>query len=261
MSSIPVGQLPYAGVLDREDLELGQADDVGGYGRAKHYLDFVLALVLLVLTSPLILIAALLVKLMSRGPVIYSQVRVGKEGQLFTIYKMRTMIHNCESGTGARWCVPGDARITPVGQFLRKTHLDELPQLWNILRGEMSLVGPRPERPEFVVKLRAALPAYSDRLTVRPGLTGLAQLQLPPDTDLDSVRRKLAYDLEYVRHYSLWLDLRLIVGTAFKVLAFPVPLTRLLLVLPTLSFGDTSPVESIARALHGPQIEPSFSNM
>src|SRR5207253_4196733 len=142
-------------------------------------------------------------------PVFYSQIRLGRGGKPFAIYKIRTMTHNCEKVSGAQWSTPGDARITPVGRFLRKTHLDELPQLWNVLRADMSLVGPRPERPEFVPKLEHALPRYRDRLAVRPGVSGLAQVQLPPDTDLASVRRKLAHDLFYVERMSFWLDLRI----------------------------------------------------
>ena len=137
-------------------------------------------------------------KLTSPGPAFYTQTRVGQGGRPFTIYKLRTMIHNCESLTGPRWCMPGDPRVTPAGWLLRVTHLDELPQLLNVLRGEMSLVGPRPERPEFLPQLERALPAYRQRLVVRPGVTGLAQVKLPADTDLDSVRRKLAHDLYYI---------------------------------------------------------------
>jgi lipopolysaccharide/colanic/teichoic acid biosynthesis glycosyltransferase len=127
------------------------------------------------------------------------------------------MRHDCERESGACWSVAGDRRITPVGHFLRRTHLDELPQLWNVLRGEMSLVGPRPERPEFTPALEESLPLYRDRLLVRPGMTGLAQVQQDADFNLDSVRRKLAYDLYYVRIRSPWLDLRLLLATGFKV--------------------------------------------
>src|SRR5438034_1075742 len=130
------------------------------YVRAKGTADFALALVLLLLTAPLVFVAVLFVKLTSRGPAFYSQTRVGRNGLLYAIYKIRTMAHNCESRTGPRWSVPGDPRITRVGRFLRKTHLDELPQLWNVLRGEMSLVGPRPERPEFVMQLEQIIPRY-----------------------------------------------------------------------------------------------------
>src|SRR5262245_22208400 len=141
------------------------------YLPCKHGLDYAVAVVLAALAAPLLLFAAVLVKLTSRGPAFYSQTRVGADGRHFTIYKVRTMIHNAESLTGARWSLPGDPRITLVGRFLRASHLDELPQLWNVLRGEMSLVGPRPERPEFVPGLEKALPGYTNRLLVRPGVT------------------------------------------------------------------------------------------
>jgi len=191
------------------------------YVCCKPALEFLAAFILLVFAAPLILVAALLVKLTSRGPVFYRQTRLGKGGRPFTLCKIRTMIHDCEKASGVRWSTPGDPRITLVGAFLRKTHLDELPQLWNVLMGEMSLVGPRPERPEFVPALEKAVPHYRDRLAVRPGVTGLAQVQLPPDTDLDSVRRKLAYDLYYIRHLGFWLDFRLIACTAVHMVGVP----------------------------------------
>jgi lipopolysaccharide/colanic/teichoic acid biosynthesis glycosyltransferase len=202
------------------------------YLHAKALLDVCLAVVLLILFTPLILFAMLLVKLTSRGPAIYSQTRLGLQGKPFTIYKIRTMRHQCESLTGAQWSKPGDSRITSTGKFLRKTHLDELPQLWNVLRGDMSLVGPRPERPEFVPQLEKAIPLYRTRLLVRPGVTGLAQVQLPPDTDLDSVRLKLAYDIHYVRQVNFWLDIRLIVATAGKMFGLSFATMRWLLGFP-----------------------------
>jgi lipopolysaccharide/colanic/teichoic acid biosynthesis glycosyltransferase len=182
----------------------------GGYAGCKAALDFTAALALFVLSAPLLLVLALLVRLTSRGPAFYTQIRVGRHGRPFKIYKLRTMTHACERQTGPRWSPPGDSRVTPFGRFLRKTHLDELPQLLNVLKGDMSLVGPRPERPEFFPALEQEIPRYRERLQVRPGVTGLAQVQLPPDTDLDSVRRKLAYDLYYIRHLGPWLDLRII---------------------------------------------------
>jgi lipopolysaccharide/colanic/teichoic acid biosynthesis glycosyltransferase len=202
-------------------------------GLAKFALDWTLSLILFVLTAPLILLAALAVKLTSRGPVFYCQTRLGRGGQPYTIYKIRTMIHNCESISGACWSTVGDPRITVVGRLLRRTHVDELPQLWNVLRGDMSLVGPRPERPEFVPKLAQAIPGYRERLLVRPGVTGLAQVQLPPDTDLDSVRRKLAFDLHYIQHASLALDLRLIAATACGMFAIPFTFSGTVLVVPS----------------------------
>jgi lipopolysaccharide/colanic/teichoic acid biosynthesis glycosyltransferase len=192
----------------------------GGYEAVKPRLEFLLAAVMLLLTSPLILLVMVLVRLSSRGPAIYRQQRIGLGGRTFTIYKIRTMYEDSERD-GPTWAVPGDPRVTPVGWVLRATHLDELPQLINVLLGEMSLVGPRPERPEFVEKLERDLPGYRRRLAVRPGVTGLAQVQQPPDTDLASVRRKLNYDLYYVERIGPWLDARLIAGTVLKCLGVP----------------------------------------
>ena len=188
------------------------------YASAKLAFEFFLAFVLLIFTAPLILLAMILVRLSSSGPAIYSQTRLGRNGKPFTIYKLRTMRHDCESLTGAQWSRPGDCRVTWVGRWLRKTHIDELPQLWNVLRGEMGLIGPRPERPEFLPQLEQAIPLYRQRLQVRPGITGFAQIQLPPDTDLDSVRIKLAYDLHYLRNFGLLFDLWIYLGTFFKLI-------------------------------------------
>lgn len=208
----PLDKLPLLDLVERHQSSW--------YLHVKAWLDVLLAVLLLILLTPLILLSMLLVKLTSRGPAIYSQTRLGLRGKPFTIYKIRTMRHQCESLTGVQWSKPGDSRITRLGKFLRKTHLDELPQLWNVLRGDMSLVGPRPERPEFVPQLEKAIPLYRSRLLVRPGVTGLAQVQLPPDTDLDSVRIKLAYDIHYVRNVSWWLDVRLLAATAGKIFGF-----------------------------------------
>jgi lipopolysaccharide/colanic/teichoic acid biosynthesis glycosyltransferase len=202
------------------------------YLSCKYAADVIAAALLAVPALPLICLAALLVKLTSRGPAFYTQTRVGENGLLFTIWKIRSMIHNCESLTGPRWSMPGDPRITRIGAILRASHLDELPQLLNVLRGEMSLIGPRPERPEFVRELERELPGYWQRLTVRPGVTGLAQVQLPPDSDLSSVRRKLAHDLYYIRHLSPWLDLRLLLCTAVHALGLPFGVAGKLLGIP-----------------------------
>jgi lipopolysaccharide/colanic/teichoic acid biosynthesis glycosyltransferase len=209
-----------------------EAVSTSWYVHCKTALEFVAALVLLVLTLPFLLLAALLVKLTSRGPAFYSQTRLGKDGRPYLIYKVRTMVHNAELHGGPRWSTPHDPRITPLGRLLRITHLDELPQLWNVLRGDMSLVGPRPERPEFVPQLERALPHYRERLRVRPGITGLAQIQLPPDTDLSSVRRKLRYDLYYLGHISPLLDLKIMVCTGCKLLSIPFRLSGPLLGVP-----------------------------
>ena len=202
------------------------------YDPCKSVLEFGACFVMLLLAAPIILVGAVLVKLTSRGPAFYTQTRLGLGRREYTIYKLRSMFHNCERQSGARWATAGDPRITPVGHWLRKTHVDELPQLWNVLLGDMSLIGPRPERPEFVPHLEEALPLYRLRRGVRPGVTGFAQVQLPPDTDLESVRRKLAYDLYYVYNRTLWLDLQLLVATAIYVVGVPFALVGKLLALP-----------------------------
>ena len=214
---------------------VGEPKDFSWYASCKATGDFVAAIMLIVLTAPLMVLSMILVKLTSRGPVIYSQTRLGRGGRPFTIYKIRTMLHNSEAMTGPRWSTTDDPRITPVGRLLRRTHLDELPQLWNILCGEMSLVGPRPERPEFVTQLERAIPRYRDRLLVRPGVTGLAQVQLPPDTDLKSVWRKQMCDLNYIAQLSLWLDMRILACTAFGFLGIPSAISCKLLRVPSLA--------------------------
>lgn len=208
---------------------------MGWYLPLKHTMDFVLALLLCIPALPIIALAALAVRLTSRGPAFYTQIRMGVNGRRFLIYKIRTMVDMAESLTGARWSIPGDPRITPLGWFLRKSHIDELPQLLNVLRGEMSLVGPRPERPEFLPELEQALPTYRQRLQIRPGVTGLAQVQLPPDTDVDSVRKKLAHDLFYIRVMNPLLDMKLILCTALNVLCIPFSVLSRLLLVPTSS--------------------------
>ncbi len=212
----------------------------------KSAFDWIFAAVLLVILAPFIAFAALLVKLTSRGPAFYSQVRLGRNSKPFRIHKIRTMTHNCEHHSGACWATADDSRRTGVGRVLRATHLDELPQLWNVLKGEMSLVGPRPERPEFVPNLEQAIPHYRDRLDVRPGVTGLAQVQLPADTDIDSVRRKLAYDLYYIRQMGPWLDLKLICCTAVHVLGVPYCAVAALFRLPRQQHVETAYQERLA---------------
>jgi lipopolysaccharide/colanic/teichoic acid biosynthesis glycosyltransferase len=203
------------------------------YDRMKPLVDFSVALILFVLTLPLMVIAGLLIRLTSRGPAIYTQARLGRNGVPFSIYKLRTMSHNCEAVTGPRWCVKGDSRITPIGRLLRKMHIDELPQLWNVLRGEMSLVGPRPERPEIVQSLEGVLAGYRGRLAVKPGVTGLAQIQLPADTDIASVRDKLILDLCYVQQYGASLDIRLMFGTSLYLFGVTYAGVRRAMTLPT----------------------------
>lgn len=196
----------------------------------KRAFDVALALALAVATAPILAAALLAVKLTSAGPAVYSQTRLGRGRRPFRIYKVRTMYHDCERVGGPKWSTgDGDPRVTAVGRFLRRSHLDELPQLWNVLAGDMSLVGPRPERPEFVAQLERALPRYADRLAVAPGLTGLAQVNLPADADLESVRRKLAYDLDYVARRGAWLDLRIVACTGLFLTGVPFPVSVRLL--------------------------------
>ena len=188
---------------------------------------------------PVLAAAALLIKLSSPGPVVYTQTRLGRSGRRFTIYKLRTMRHNCEAASGIRWATRSDSRVTWIGKLLRATHIDELLQLVNVIRGDMSLVGPRPERPEIVAGLVEAIRDYPLRHRVRPGVTGLAQVQLPADTDLGSVRRKLALDLVYIRERTLWLDVRIVAGTLLKVAAAPFPWIRVALRLPAAPADET----------------------
>lgn len=183
------------------------------YLRYRRALDIAVAGILLALCAPLLAALIAAIRLTSRGGAIYSQRRVGLNGQVFTIYKLRSMRLDAERTTGAVWSLPGDPRITMVGRFLRWTHFDELPQLVNILRGDMALIGPRPERPEIVADLAQRIPHYLDRLKVLPGVTGLAQVSLPPDTDLQSVRRKTALDRRYAEAVGLGLDLHILFCT------------------------------------------------
>ncbi|MFL5330439.1 MAG: sugar transferase [Gemmataceae bacterium] len=196
--------------------------------RIKRVCDVISSIVILAITSPFILLAMALVRLTSRGPAIYTQKRVGMHGREFVIYKIRTMRADAEE-QGPRWCLPHDHRVTLVGRLLRKSHLDELPQLWNVLIGEMSLIGPRPERPEFMPKLRAFVPDYDSRHQVLPGITGLAQVQVDADTDVQNVARKLSYDLYYIGHQGMSLELRILACTVLKLFGVPLPALRSLL--------------------------------
>jgi lipopolysaccharide/colanic/teichoic acid biosynthesis glycosyltransferase len=219
--------------VDAPHLDLGRIEPPrSAYLALRYCADRLAALIIMIMVAPLIGLSALLVKLSSSGPAFYTQTRLGMRGRLFTIYKIRTMIHNCESLTGPRWSMPGDPRVTRLGRFLRATHLDELPQLLNVLCGDMCLIGPRPERPEFLPERQRELPHYAERLAVRPGVTGLAQIQLPADTDLDSVRRKLAYDLYYIHKVGFWLDTRILICTAFYATGVPYRALRGLFRIP-----------------------------
>jgi lipopolysaccharide/colanic/teichoic acid biosynthesis glycosyltransferase len=163
--------------------------------------------------APVMLIVGLLIKLTSPGPVLYHQQRVGKGGKTFTIHKFRSMRADAESKTGAVWAKSNDSRVTRFGRFMRRTRLDELPQLWNVLVGEMSLVGPRPERPEFVAKLTEQIPFYGLRHGVRPGLTGWAQVRYTYGASVEDALEKLQYDLFYIKHLRISFDLLILFWT------------------------------------------------
>jgi lipopolysaccharide/colanic/teichoic acid biosynthesis glycosyltransferase len=178
--------------------------------------DRILAGLLLGLSLPLLCIAGSLVKFSSSGPILYRQRRVGRGGKAFILYKLRTMIDNAEAQTGPVLARPDDARVTPIGRFLRATRIDEIPQLLNILNGTMSMVGPRPERPEFVSEFQRTIPGYTERFQVKPGLTGLAQVNGEYHT---TPEYKLKYDLAYIYNYSLWLDVRVLTETVKVILS------------------------------------------
>jgi len=184
---------------------------------AKRVLDVVSALVGLILLAPVLAIVAALVRLTSKGPALYHQERVGQGGRLYTVHKFRSMCQNAEAGTGAVWAQARDSRVTPIGGFLRRTRLDETPQLWNVLVGDMSIVGPRPERPEFVSQLTEQIPFYGLRHTVRPGVTGWAQVRYTYGASVEDSMEKLQYDLFYIKHMTIAFDLFILFSTVKTV--------------------------------------------
>ncbi|MBO6576353.1 MAG: sugar transferase [Rhodothermales bacterium] len=179
----------------------------------KRLIDLVASGIVLVVGAPVWLAIGLAVRLTSSGPAIYRQQRVGKLGRVFTMYKFRTMRQDAEAETGPVWATEDDPRYTAVGRWLRKTRLDEIPQFWNVFKGDMSLVGPRPERPYFVEKLAAEIPLYNRRHRVKPGITGWAQVKWKYDTSLDDVRQKVKYDLFYIENLGLRRDLQILLRT------------------------------------------------
>lgn len=185
--------------------------------KIKRAMDLVVAVVGLIVTLPICLITVVAIKLESRGPVLYQQRRAGQRDRTYTLLKFRTMKQDAEVHTGPVWADKYDQRITRIGRFLRKVRIDEIPQLINVLRGEMSLVGPRPERPEFVETLSGAIPFYRERLLVPPGITGWAQIKYPYAASIEASRRKLQYDLYYIKHMSFSLDLLILLRT-FKTI-------------------------------------------
>jgi lipopolysaccharide/colanic/teichoic acid biosynthesis glycosyltransferase len=199
-------------------------------------LNVLLASLALIIVAPLMLAVAIAVKLTSPGPVLYTQTRVGIDrrhrrtfavvdrrgddagGIIFTIYKFRTMCVDAECASGPVWATPDDPRVTPIGALLRRTRLDELPQLFNVLKGDMNIVGPRPERPSIFSRLRSDIAEYPYRQRAKPGITGLAQISLPYDASIEDVRKKVQYDLEYLQRQGLAEDVRIMIRTVPVVL-------------------------------------------
>jgi lipopolysaccharide/colanic/teichoic acid biosynthesis glycosyltransferase len=185
--------------------------------RFKRLIDLLLAALAAVLLLPVLLVIALAVCVSSPGPPIYSQERIGRHRRPFRIYKFRTMRLGAERDTGPMWSHDGDPRVTEVGRALRVTHLDELPQLWNVVRGEMSFVGPRPERDFFIRQFESIVPGYGGRFAVLPGITGLSQIRSGYDSSIRTVRRKIRYDLFYAENESALLDVRIVFETAIRM--------------------------------------------
>jgi len=184
----------------------------------KRVVGFVLSALMFLCLSPLLILVSIVIRLDSRGPILFSQERVGENGEIFTIYKFRSMRTDAETISGPVWAEEDDPRITRVGKIIRKLRIDELPQLWNVLKGDMSFVGPRPERPYFVEKLKQKVPYYNQRFAVKPGVTGWAQIKYPYGATENDALEKLKYDLYYIKNMSLIMDLMVIFQTVKTVL-------------------------------------------
>jgi sugar transferase (PEP-CTERM system associated) len=214
----------YTGRIAIENLRPSWLIFSGGFRKsrwtatAKRMLDILLSAIGLVIVLPVLPVVAIAIRLTSPGPVFYSQRRVGREGRLFTIYKFRSMRQDAEARSGAVWSTENDPRVTPIGRCLRRTRLDEVPQFWNVLRGDMSFVGPRPERPEFVSNLTKEIAFYGQRHVVRPGLTGWAQIRHSYGSDVDGALQKLQYDLFYIKRQSIAFDLFILLETVKTVM-------------------------------------------
>ena len=213
---LPLSQINDEWLLQTEGFSLNTR---GSLRRLKRALDVLISLLLLIPAAPIMLITAIIVRLESPGPVIYKQDRVGLFEKEFTVYKFRSMRADAEKN-GAVWASAKDTRVTKFGKFIRKVRIDELPQIWNILKGDMSFIGPRPERMAFVTKLKETIPYYSLRHTVKPGLTGWAQVCYPYGASEEDARRKLEYDLYYIKNMSILLDINIVFKTVGVVL-FP----------------------------------------
>ncbi|MBW1703193.1 MAG: exopolysaccharide biosynthesis polyprenyl glycosylphosphotransferase [Deltaproteobacteria bacterium] len=183
----------------------------------KRLIDLSISALIIIITLPLLAVTALAIRLDSPGPVFFKQQRVGKGGKVFSVWKFRSMYKDAEQN-GAVWADKSDPRVTRVGRVIRFLRIDELPQLWNIFRGEMSLIGPRPERPEFVRELTASIPYYDIRHSVSPGITGWAQVNYPYGASVEDALHKLEYDVYYIKNMSLFLDFKIFIRTIGVVL-------------------------------------------
>lgn len=202
----------------RSPFQTVEPDVLKGYFGARYVFERILATILLIPVIPVIFVLGCLVRLNSKGPAIYKQTRVGLHGKEFFMYKIRTMVANAEGASGPTWCSESDPRITSVGRLLRFLHLDELPQLLNVALGQMSFIGPRPERPAFVDVLRQHITGYTERLMVKPGITGLAQIYLPADRTLKCVRKKIKMDTSYIQTASFSVDLKIATCTLLRMM-------------------------------------------
>jgi exopolysaccharide biosynthesis polyprenyl glycosylphosphotransferase len=218
LNEVLAQEIPLDHINDEWLMNAAMNSSVIHIRKIKRIMDVVVAVIGLVVTLPVTLLAALLIKLDSKGPVLYRQRRSGLDGISYTLLKFRTMKQDAEAQSGAVWAGSLDARVTRIGKFLRKWRVDEIPQLINVLRGEMSLVGPRPERPEFVDTLAGAIPFYKERLLVPPGITGWAQVKYPYAASIEAARRKLQYDLYYIKHMSFSLDCLILLRTFRTIL-------------------------------------------
>ena len=218
-SSTIIARPAYANPIDASLPTSGEPVHVSSYFPRKGIACRCLGALLLVAFSPVLLVCMVLVRVTSAGPAFYRQVRLGRNGTPFKIIKLRTMYVDAESLCGPTLCKPGDSRITPIGRILRFFHLDEIPQLINVVRGEMCIVGPRPERPEIIERnrLRQVVPGFDERMRVLPGITGLAQINLPADETALSVIPKVQLDLEYIKTATVGLDLRILGCTAMRM--------------------------------------------
>lgn len=207
-----LGKIPIRLITDEYAIELATQNDRNIYEVSRFIVDKIVALVILIIVSPFVLLAMLAILIESGSPVFYTQKRVGKNGKVFDFYKLRSMVKDAEK-SGAQWATNNDSRITFIGKIIRKTHIDELPQMWNVLKGDISLVGPRPERPEFVDKLSAEIPYYDLRHSTKPGFTGWAQIKFRYARTVEDSGEKFEYDLYYIKNKNPLLDFGIILKT------------------------------------------------